>query len=161
MTTTTKRITTAAIMKAIGCDHLNLHKGEGYYYFSYDNQPKGLYETHSVVVCALNHLGFDQWVAEGRELVAKMEPKPEQPGFEMIRKLQARREELSRKPSGEYIHSHEMQELWDLEETIRRGMEAERRAQFYLDTHPEGGNFDRSKFPHAFFAEDKANGFEG
>lgn len=159
--TTTKRITTAAILKAIGCKHLSLYKGNGYFYFSYSDESKNLYETESVVVCALNHLQFDQWVAEGLALVKKMEPAPRQPGFDMIEKLQARRESLSREPNGCWLHKHEMQELWDLEDSIRRGMESERRAQFYLDTHSKGGDFDRSKFPHAFFAEDKANGFEG
>lgn len=156
--TTTKRVTTAAIMKAIGCDHLNLHKGDGYFYFSYDNQPKGLYETHSVVVCALNHLSFEQWVAEGRELVAKMEPAPRQAGFDVIDKLRACREALSRTPSGEYIHKHEMQELWDREQEIKIGMEAERRAEFYLEWI-KSNTFDRNAFPAAFYAAEKANGF--
>lgn len=156
--TTTKRVTVAAIMKAIGCDHLNLYKGNGYYYFSYDNQPLGIYETKSVVVCALNHLQFDQWVAEGRELVAQMEPAPRQPGFDLIDKLRDRREALSRTPSGEYIHKHEMQELWDREQDILRGMEAERRAEFYLEWI-KSNPFDRNALPAAFYAAEKANGF--
>jgi hypothetical protein len=156
--TTTKRITVAAILKAIGNKNLNLYKGAGYYYFSYSDESKNLYETKSVVVCALNHLQFDQWLAEGRELVAEMEPAPRQPGFDLIDKLRACREALSRTPSGEYIHKHEMQELWDREQEILRGMEAERRAEFYLEWI-KSNQFDRNALPAAFYAAEKANGF--
>lgn len=156
--TTTKRITTAAILKAIGCKHLSLHKGDGYYYFSYDDESKNLYETESVVVCALSHLQFDQWVEEGLSLVKKMEPAPRHPGFDLIDKLRACRDVLSRRPSGEYIHKHEMQELWNREQEILSGMEAERRAEFYLEWI-KTNRFDRNALSEAFYAAEKANGF--
>jgi hypothetical protein len=155
--TATKRVTTAAIMKAIGCDHLNLHKGAGYFYFTYDNQPLGIYETENVMVCALNHLPLERWIAEGRDFVKKMEPAPRHPGFDLIDKLRTCREVLSRRPSGEYIHKHEMQELWDREQEILCGMEAERRAEFYLEWI-KTNRFDRNEMPAAFYAAEKANG---
>jgi hypothetical protein len=59
----------------IGNKNLELVQGEGYWYFIYDNQ-RGKYETHSVQVLRLNHLSLVEWIAEGKDFVAQMEPKP-------------------------------------------------------------------------------------
>lgn len=58
----------------IGNPHLELVQGEGYWYFVYDDNA-GNYETQSVAVLRLSHLALDQWVAEGKELIATMESK--------------------------------------------------------------------------------------
>lgn len=67
-----KRLTIKAILKAIGNDKLDLAHGKDYWYFIYDDVAKALYDTHSVYEMRLGtDLAF--WVAEGKELVAKME----------------------------------------------------------------------------------------
>jgi hypothetical protein len=66
------KLSTAKILRKIGCPHLRLYRGEGYWYFVYD--APGQYESHSVCEMYLGgpeHLDF--WVAEGRELVDKVE----------------------------------------------------------------------------------------
>lgn len=182
--TTTKRVTVAAILKAIGCKYLSLYKGKGYYYFSYDNLPSA-YETHSVdAMYALNRLTLEQWISEGRDFVTRMEtaaaqaaaersealaavnakilkalpPVEAQPGDDVLALLRARREALSREPNGCYLNQHEMQELWDREQEIERGQEAMRRAAFYFE-HIKENRFDRTPFATAFFTADKDNGF--
>ena len=62
-------ITTRQILKAIDCPILNLYKGEGYYYFVYDDLARGVYDSRSVYAYRLNHLSFDRWVEEGRDFV--------------------------------------------------------------------------------------------
>jgi hypothetical protein len=66
------KLSATKILKRIGCPHLRLYRGEGYWYFIYD--APGRYDSHSVYEM---HLGgpehMDFWVAEGRELVTKME----------------------------------------------------------------------------------------
>lgn len=58
----------------VGCPHLELVQGEGYWYFVYDDQ-RGKYETHSVQVLRLNHLSMVEWIAEGKEFVSTIEGK--------------------------------------------------------------------------------------
>jgi hypothetical protein len=64
--------TTVTILARIGHQHLSLYRGEGYWYFSYDDGGSR-HETRSVMVLRLSHLSLDQWVAEGRALVALVE----------------------------------------------------------------------------------------
>lgn len=154
---TAQRITVKQILNAIGCKHLSLYKGHGYYYFSYDDNNQQ-YETHSVSVCALSHLSLDQWVAEGRELVERMEPAEKQPGDYMLVRMRARREALSREQNGCYIHEAELQELWNREQEILTGQEALRRAAFYFE-HTKENKYDWRSFTTAFFEADKNNGF--
>lgn len=62
------------IIKQIGCPHLNLYRGEGYWYFIYDNLSNGgVYDSHSVYVMRLNDMGLDRWVDEGKAFVKKVE----------------------------------------------------------------------------------------
>lgn len=68
--TTNKR----QIIKLIGSDKLELVKGDGYWYFVYDDfQAKGLYETSNVNVFLLNHLSVEYWVQLGKDFVKEME----------------------------------------------------------------------------------------
>jgi len=64
--------TVAKILKGVGNPHLSLYKGEGYWYFAFDDGGSR-HETRSVMVLRLSHLSLDQWVAEGRALVALVE----------------------------------------------------------------------------------------
>lgn len=63
--------TKRSVIGEIGCAHLKLYKGEGYWYFCYDNGRR--YATHSVPVMRLNQLPLADWIEEGRSFVAKME----------------------------------------------------------------------------------------
>lgn len=62
-------ITTRKILKAIGCPILNLYKGEGYWYFVYDDLDRNVFETQSVYTVRLSNLPLEEWVREGREFV--------------------------------------------------------------------------------------------
>lgn len=66
---------TRQIIKKIGCDKLELVKGEGYWYFCYDDVEKGIWETRSVMVVYLNHLTVDIWVEDGLDFVKEVESK--------------------------------------------------------------------------------------
>lgn len=68
-----KATNTAQILNKIGCPHLKLYRGEGYYYFSFDDQARNLYETESVACCYLNQMELDMWVGDGKAFVARME----------------------------------------------------------------------------------------
>jgi len=64
-------MTTREILRAVKCQHLSLHKGEGYWYFVFDNGVE--YETKSVYAFRLNDLSFGAWVEEGLELISDIE----------------------------------------------------------------------------------------
>lgn len=61
------------MIKAVGSDHLALVQGNGYWYFIYDDVAKGRYDTYSVMTMRLGDFTVEQWAAEGRDFVAKME----------------------------------------------------------------------------------------
>lgn len=61
------------VLAEIGNEHLTLVNGKGYWYFIYDDEAKGLYDTKSVYTMRLSDLSVNDWAADGRELVAKME----------------------------------------------------------------------------------------
>ena len=60
------------IIKAIGCDKLELVRvvGHAYWYFCYYDVD--IYETESVYVPRLNRMTVDQWVEIGKDFVAKV-----------------------------------------------------------------------------------------
>lgn len=67
-------ISTAQIIKKIGCDKLALCKGEGYWYFVYDDlEANGIYEDESVCSFKLNQLSLELWVEIGKDFVARAE----------------------------------------------------------------------------------------
>jgi len=68
-----KATNTAQIIKKIGCPHLNLYRGQGYYYFSFDDESRGLYDTKSIAACYLTQLELDMWVEDGKAFVEQME----------------------------------------------------------------------------------------
>lgn len=63
----------------------------------------------------------------------------------LLKKIADRREPLARSSSDAYINAHELQELWDLEDAIKRGLEAQRRAAAYLEWR-KTNSFDRREF---------------
>lgn len=67
-------LTRATIIKAIGCPHLKLYDGGGYWYFVYDDGAR--WHDQSVHVMRLHHLTLDQWIAEGKAAVAAAEATP-------------------------------------------------------------------------------------
>lgn len=67
------KITTKQVIKAVGSEHLELVAGNGYWYFIYDDVAKGRYDTMSIMTMRLGDLTVEQWAADGREFVAKME----------------------------------------------------------------------------------------
>lgn len=75
--TSTKVVTVKAILKALACDKLALHKGDGYYYFVYDDVAADVWEDRSVSTYRLNHLSFERWVEEGRDFLNEVNQKIE------------------------------------------------------------------------------------
>lgn len=74
------KITTKAILAAIGCKHLDLIKvtGSAYFYFVYDRREGAhthwiVYRTESVMVARLTHLRLPTWVEIGKAFVANIE----------------------------------------------------------------------------------------
>lgn len=51
---------------------LELVKGEGYWYFVYDDVTNNKYETHSEYVMYLNSLDLDRWVEIGTTFVERV-----------------------------------------------------------------------------------------
>ena len=64
-------LTTRRILKEIGSPYLALYNGGGYWYFAFHDGVE--FETHSVMVLRLRDLSLRQWVAEGREFLARIE----------------------------------------------------------------------------------------
>lgn len=62
------------IVKAIGCPHINLYRGEGYWYFIFDDlAATGRYDSESVYCMRLNDMSLERWVESGKSFVARME----------------------------------------------------------------------------------------
>lgn len=66
-------ISTAQIIKKIGCDKLSLYKGKGYWYFVYDDlDANGVYDDLSIHCFKLNHMTLDKWVEAGKEFIDRV-----------------------------------------------------------------------------------------
>lgn len=61
------------VIKAIGNESLNLYRGEGYWYFVFDNVERALYDSESVYTMRLNDMALDRWVEIGKAFAAKVE----------------------------------------------------------------------------------------
>lgn len=64
--------TVKKILEYIGNDNLNLYKGEGYWYFVYDDK-NSKFETLSIYTYRLNDMGIERWISYGRDFVTQME----------------------------------------------------------------------------------------
>jgi len=63
--------TTRKILAAIDCQHLALSRGEGYWYFIFDNGQA--FETCSIMVPHLNRLSLEAWISAGRAFVTSVD----------------------------------------------------------------------------------------
>lgn len=54
--------------------HLELVKGDGYFYFVYDDGVASHYGDRSVWVFALNHLSLEQWLQEAYTSLEQLQP---------------------------------------------------------------------------------------
>lgn len=70
-----RSITSASVLSKIGCEHLALYKGDGYWYFVYSDEAANIYESESVYTMFLNSMNIDRWVNLGSALVALAEAK--------------------------------------------------------------------------------------
>lgn len=60
------------VIKKIGCEKLKLFRGEGYWYFEYDDFEKNkIYDTHSVYISYLSHWSLENWVEEGQGFIKR------------------------------------------------------------------------------------------
>lgn len=71
----TQATNTRQIIKKIGCDKVELVRGDGYWYFAYDDVPNNIWETESVMTMYLNSLTVEQWVEIGKAFVKTVESK--------------------------------------------------------------------------------------
>lgn len=58
------------ILKLLNNPHLRLYKGEGYFYFVYDDGKS--YHDRTVYAYTLNQLPIDIWLYEGRMLLEEI-----------------------------------------------------------------------------------------
>ena len=66
----TKATSAAQVLRKIACPHLSLYRGQGYWYFVYDDLEKnGTFETQSVHVMYMKDASLKWWVAEGEAFV--------------------------------------------------------------------------------------------
>lgn len=69
----------AEILRKIGCTHLRLYRGKGYWYFVYDTldgaDSNGLYDDEMVYVMRLNDMTLERWIETGTNFVNRMEGK--------------------------------------------------------------------------------------
>lgn len=63
----------------------------------------------------------------------------------VLRIIEQRRAELSITPTDNYINKDELQELWDMQDAIQRGMAAQRRAEALAEFR-KTEQYDRAKF---------------
>lgn len=68
-------ITSKQVLSKIKCNHLSLFKGDGYWYFVYDDAEKNIFETKSIPVMFLNQMPLDMWVQDGVDFVNEIEEK--------------------------------------------------------------------------------------
>lgn len=61
------------VCKLIGCPFLNLYRGEGYWYFVFDDVAGARYDSESVYCMRLNDMDLARWVAIGKAFAATME----------------------------------------------------------------------------------------
>lgn len=65
-------ISTSQIIRKIGSRNLSLYKGEGYWYFVYDDCEKNnIWADESVPCFKLNQMSLEQWVEIGKDFVVR------------------------------------------------------------------------------------------
>jgi hypothetical protein len=66
------RNTSKKILADIGCQNLNLYKGDGYWYFVYYDVVSNKYDTHMEYTMYLNSMPEKRWVEIGRNFILKV-----------------------------------------------------------------------------------------
>lgn len=60
------------VIKKIGEEKLKLHRGEGYWYFEYDDfVEKKIYDTESIYIPYLCHWSLENWVEAGKSFIQR------------------------------------------------------------------------------------------
>jgi hypothetical protein len=67
------RLTAAAVINQIGCQHLALYQGKGYWYFVFNDEARNMFDDRSVYTMRLSDMAIERWVEEGKDFVAKVE----------------------------------------------------------------------------------------
>lgn len=71
--------------------HMELVRGSGYHYFTYDDKALGRYEEHSIMVPYTSHQSVEQWLADAREALVKFQGYfDEQDAYRAARAAEAR-----------------------------------------------------------------------
>lgn len=63
----------AQVLAKINHPNLKLFRGAGYWYFVYDDEVKNIFDELVVHVMYLNSMDLDQWVSDGKFLIARVE----------------------------------------------------------------------------------------
>jgi hypothetical protein len=63
------------VLDRINNPFLTMHKGPGYWYFVFDDESRGIYESHSVYVNTLRFMTVTRWEEEARSFLAEIEAK--------------------------------------------------------------------------------------
>ena len=66
------RTVEAAVNSNLRNPYISLYKGEGYWYFVYDDPVHCIYRTRSVYVYRLNELTLEQWCESAEELISEV-----------------------------------------------------------------------------------------
>lgn len=69
-----KAKSTKQVLDALRNDKLSLYRGDGYWYFVYDDGDK-IFETQSVYIKYLSSLELSDWLAIGRDFIDRVESK--------------------------------------------------------------------------------------
>ena len=59
------------VIAKIACPYLKLHRGAGYWYFTFDDEINTVYDEFVVMTMYLNSMELDAWVIVGKSLVAR------------------------------------------------------------------------------------------
>lgn len=54
---------------------MNLYKGEGYWYFTYEDEENNIFETSTIHVMYLNQMRLDLWIKDGLDFIRSVEDK--------------------------------------------------------------------------------------
>lgn len=68
-----KAKTVNQVLSKIKNDKLSLLKGDGYWYFVYDDAENNIFETESVYIMYLSSMDVGEWVSIGKGFVVRVE----------------------------------------------------------------------------------------
>jgi len=68
-----KSVSVYSIIKKLKNEHVSLVNGDGYWYYVYDDEERGIFATESVYVMYLNSMTVADWVEIGKDFIKKVE----------------------------------------------------------------------------------------